>query len=786
VRRQLPLSAQLMQLGALLLATFVLLAGIATFWRVELSTPKLLLIASVATGFGWLAWRQGWLALLLLLLPPGLVPLLAKIPRAPVWLVTYHQTLQREVAAFIMEVRNLGPEAGFGLTLGQLFVVLIGLCFAAAAAREALGRGRAFLTLLIGSAIFGSQWAFYWEPAAGYGAAFAAVALLLWVLAGSGQRAAVWAESGRKVHYQSPLTAPVASVLLIALGARILPIDFLPATWDAFASLSDTLPILQQMRGNKGDQTEFGLLSTGFSPNGSTLGGPVKPNDDPALEIRLAERLNETLYLRGAVYEQFTGSAWRQAPEAHGSFAPSDSVPSYLHPDAFRREQEIKVTQLQPFGRSLFSPLEAYQLSGLEWEVDGTQMLHATKTVKRNAEYTVTVKQPDWSAEQIRFFERQALGLPIPSELLADVHLSPIASPVTPPGVSPVGSSLENPTFFPGAITRPIQALTQEILDQAKAETPYEKAIALETWLRQAFPYDLNAPAPRPGQNFVEFFLFQAQRGYCTYFASAMTLMLQGAGVQARLVEGFALPGSTTLTSGRDRTAAYVVTNAMAHAWVEAWIPGYGWVTFDPTPRDDIPVTDRSRPLFAPAVGTGGTTTPSTDPTESGDDPRLGPRNQEDEGDLGSLGGTGTAGAQGPNWSLITLLLGLIALVVLSLLRLQLQVPRPSRAGRSGVTEAWSKAEDLLHRFGWGRRSSQTPQEWAAQVGERVRDLQEPLQVAAADYTLARWGPPGTELDPGAPARTTALWQLASQAMRERYGSLRYLWRRLGRAPKRK
>ncbi|HLO03123.1 MAG TPA: transglutaminaseTgpA domain-containing protein [Symbiobacteriaceae bacterium] len=781
MRRQLAPSAQLMQVGSIALTVYILLVGTGAFWRVEPGTGWLLLVAVIAAGFGWLAWRQGWVALLLVLLPPALLPLLVKVPHAPAWLVEYHQTLQQQIVAFIMDLGVEGPAAGFGLTLGKLFLVAIGLCVGAVAGREALGRGRAFITFLVGSAIFGSQWAFFWEPAASYGAAFAAVALLLWILAGSGQRQAMWAESGRKVQYQSPLTAPLAGVLIVALGARILPADFLPSTASLFASITESIPFLEQLRGNKGGDTEFGLLSTGFSPNGSTLGGPVQANNTPALEVRLPGTLDETLYLRGAVYERFTGSRWQQAEVAHVGFSTVSAVPTYLHPDAFRREEKVEIKQLQTFGRSLFSPAEAYKIDGLAWEVDGAQMLRGAKAVKRNASYTVSVNLPDWSAEQIRLFEREALGLPPGSPLGSATNL---VAPVPSPGVDPLGKSYNTAAYLPAGATQAIIDYTNQIFERGDFQTPYEKAVALESWLRSAFPYDLNAPAPRPGQNFVQFFLFESQRGYCTYFASAMTLMLQVSGVQARLVEGFVLPASTTLTRGADGTAAYVVTNAMAHAWVEAWIPGYGWVTFDPTPRGDVPLADRSRPLVAPTVPTGTDNTPGADPTDSGNDPRVGPRNQQDEGDLGF--GTGTAGAQGPNWPLVGFLAALISLIGFALLRLRLQAPRFSLPGRSGVTETWSKSEGLLHRFGWGRKAAQTPREWADHVGERVRDLQEPLKSAAADYTLARWGPPSSSLDPAAPARATALWRLVTEAMRYRYGTLSYLWRRLTRAPRRK
>src|SRR5207248_3228868 len=76
----------------------------------------------------------------------------------------------------------------------------------------------------------------------------------------------------------------------------------------------------------------------------------------------------------------------------------------------------------------------------------------------------------------------------------------------------------------------------------------------------------------------LESFLFSARRGYCQQFAGAMALLLRMGGVPARVATGFA-------TGNYDSSKhQYVVSDLDAHAWVEAYFPGYGWVRFDPTP----------------------------------------------------------------------------------------------------------------------------------------------------------------------------------------------------------
>ncbi|MEW5721161.1 MAG: transglutaminase domain-containing protein, partial [Chloroflexota bacterium] len=110
----------------------------------------------------------------------------------------------------------------------------------------------------------------------------------------------------------------------------------------------------------------------------------------------------------------------------------------------------------------------------------------------------------------------------------------------------------------------------------ATAPTPYDRARALETYLRK-FPYTLDVPAPPPNRDVVDYFLFDAKRGYCDYYASAMVVLARAAGLPARLVVGYA-PGYFDFFTGK-----FSVTEADAHSWVEIYFPEYGWIEFEPT-----------------------------------------------------------------------------------------------------------------------------------------------------------------------------------------------------------
>jgi transglutaminase-like putative cysteine protease len=110
----------------------------------------------------------------------------------------------------------------------------------------------------------------------------------------------------------------------------------------------------------------------------------------------------------------------------------------------------------------------------------------------------------------------------------------------------------------------------------AGIENRYDQAVAIRDWL-QTFGYTRALPATA-GEATLEHFLFERRAGHCEYFSTAMVVMLRAVGIEARNVNGF-LGGQWN-----DFGNYLVVTQNEAHSWVEVWFPGYGWVTFDPTP----------------------------------------------------------------------------------------------------------------------------------------------------------------------------------------------------------
>ena len=120
-----------------------------------------------------------------------------------------------------------------------------------------------------------------------------------------------------------------------------------------------------------------------------------------------------------------------------------------------------------------------------------------------------------------------------------------------------------------------IPHLAQQVT--AAADNNYDKAAALERYLMTTYGYTLDLPRTSPRDPLANF-LFERKRGHCEYFASAMAVMLRTLRIPSRVVNGFRTGEFNDLTSN------YVVRASNAHSWVEAYFPGSGWVSFDPTP----------------------------------------------------------------------------------------------------------------------------------------------------------------------------------------------------------
>lgn len=124
------------------------------------------------------------------------------------------------------------------------------------------------------------------------------------------------------------------------------------------------------------------------------------------------------------------------------------------------------------------------------------------------------------------------------------------------------------------------QTLAAQIADGRPSV--YDKALAVGAYLNSgAYAYSLNVP-PLGEKHPVDTFINVTKVGHCELFASAMALMLRSVGIPTRVVGGYR-GGEWS-----DSDKAYIVRADMAHLWVEVYFLGLGWVTFDPSPANDL------------------------------------------------------------------------------------------------------------------------------------------------------------------------------------------------------
>jgi hypothetical protein len=207
-------------------------------------------------------------------------------------------------------------------------------------------------------------------------------------------------------------------------------------------------------------------------------------------------------------------------------------------------------------------------------------------------------------------------------------------------------------------VTAKVQAITKQIILGDK--TPYERAQSIDDYFTdgtQGFSYSLQTKSGTSTDALSNF--LQQKQGFCEQYASAMAVMLRLAGVPSRVVLGYA-QGSYD-----DKSKSWKVTNHDAHAWVEGYFAGIGWVEFDPTPRDD---GHTSQPGWQQATNSPGTTTPSSSAASTAPSSRTSqlPGTTQSQNPLagggGPSNGTNSGGSAAP--ATVGILLGVLALLV--------------------------------------------------------------------------------------------------------------------------
>jgi len=308
-------------------------------------------------------------------------------------------------------------------------------------------------------------------------------------------------------------------------------------------------------------------LMTGFSDN-VTLGeiGKIKQNTEVVMRVSVdGDPLRvQNMHWRGVVLTNFDGKRWfTPAQEPTVILANSDgdyTVNAARLPEADFRPLRYTVL-MEPIGTdAIFVAPRPESLRGHftnETDRPGSGPRRGYLVVDK----TGSVFNPFHNDTKVRY---------------EGVSSVPMIPPATLRKADTVYPDMIRSLYLQLPLLDPrIEPLAEQIT--ASSKNPYDKAANIERYLRTRYAYTLDLRGPKVDDP-LAYFLFSRRAGHCEYFAAAMAVMLRSLGIPSRYVSGF-LPGEFN-----DLGGDYIIRASDAHTWVEAYFPGFGWITFDPTP----------------------------------------------------------------------------------------------------------------------------------------------------------------------------------------------------------
>jgi len=386
---------------------------------------------------------------------------------------------------------------------------------------------------------------------------FLGIALLLTALTQHQAREQRWALGG--VDFSPDIWHTLSGTTTVVAAGLVLAALILPSL--SVRNITEFLQRINQPADNSGLVESLGLepqpptADASFARVGLTglprsylIGAPPELLRQVVMVVRTGDVRRGVAeppvayYWRTHTYDRYAGSGWATSETAIVEYPAGQTVISPTLP--YRQTVEQEVLILGETGGLLAlagEPVAVNQDIRVAWRSGGDLFAAAFD----GREYRARSLVPHVSHEQLR-----------------------AASTDYPAWVSA--------RYLPLPETVPERVLTLARDLTATAPTPYDRALAIERYLR-TFPYTLDVPPPPPGRDVADYFLFDLRRGYCDEYATAMVVLARAAGLPARLVVGY--------TSGTydAENARWVVIGANAHAWAEVYFPPYGWIEFEPT-----------------------------------------------------------------------------------------------------------------------------------------------------------------------------------------------------------
>lgn len=296
----------------------------------------------------------------------------------------------------------------------------------------------------------------------------------------------------------------------------------------------------------------------------------------------LSVRARSPAYWKAENLERFDGVRWRSDPPGAGALRVD---PAVAPNPSWRETVRMTVRGMRTrdlIGAGTTSAIDAAPQQPLAGPTPG--MWRVDRPLAQGDSYLAEVYVPRPSPQQLA-----GAGDAYPPSLAPERTLTlpgaagaPAASVTFPPFAPPAGSGLSATTpaldaagealVRRGPYAR-VYALARRLALASSSPEDFRRRV--QRYLGRGFRY--SELAPRRAVPLASF-LFRDRAGSCQMFSGAMALLLRMGGVPARVAAGFT-PGELDKRRGE-----LAVTDSDAHAWVEAWFPGLGWILFDPTP----------------------------------------------------------------------------------------------------------------------------------------------------------------------------------------------------------
>jgi len=309
-------------------------------------------------------------------------------------------------------------------------------------------------------------------------------------------------------------------------------------------------------------------LMSGFTEN-VELGqiGEIKKNSAVVMRVQTGKPIGyDRLRWRGIALTSFDGRRWSTPEHNAQKLQPDDDgwirTAEVPHKTDSPKPEMIYTVYLEPLATdAIFVPGKVISLKG-NFNGENSNSFAAIRRTYIFRDSTDTLLNPFHNYSAIRY-----AGF----SLLLPMDATKLRAASTEYSIDIASTYLQ----LPHELDPRIPELAKQITKNAR--TPFDKSLAIESYLRNRFTYTLNLTG-KPGDDPLAHFLFETRAGHCEYFASAMTIMLRTLGIPTREVNGF-LPGEYN-----DLGGDYIVRASDAHSWVEVYFPGLDWQTFDPTP----------------------------------------------------------------------------------------------------------------------------------------------------------------------------------------------------------